>query len=54
MDNYINNIHKVTQDMNSNLAKHFTDEEIMVAFNKMDPCKAPGIDSLSSIFFKEN
>lgn len=40
--------------MNANLAKRFTDEKIMVSFNQMDPCKALGIDGLSSIFFKEN
>ncbi|MBA0803111.1 hypothetical protein Gohar_013359, partial [Gossypium harknessii] len=32
----------------------FMDEEILEAFNQMDPCKASGIDGLSSIFFKEN
>ncbi|KAA3483649.1 reverse transcriptase [Gossypium australe] len=36
------------------LAKHFTDEEILEAFNQMDPHKALGIDDLSGIFFKEN
>ncbi|KAA3484568.1 UDP-glycosyltransferase 89C1-like [Gossypium australe] len=55
VDTYINDIHtKVTPEMNANLAKHFTDEEIMVAFNQMDLHKAPGINGLSGIFFKEN
>ncbi|KAA3461290.1 reverse transcriptase [Gossypium australe] len=36
------------------LVKRFMDEEILVAFNQMDPRKAPGIDGLSGIFFKEN
>ncbi|KAA3473667.1 reverse transcriptase [Gossypium australe] len=30
------------------------DDEILEAFNQMDPCKALGIDCLLGIFFKEN
>ncbi|KAG8499222.1 hypothetical protein CXB51_005747 [Gossypium anomalum] len=44
----------VTQDVNDMLAKRFTNEEILEAFNQMDLHKAPGIDGLSYIFFKEN
>ncbi|KAH1122073.1 hypothetical protein J1N35_005233, partial [Gossypium stocksii] len=44
----------VNEEMNKNLTKSFTNEEILKAFNQMHPRKAPGINGLPSIFFKEN
>ncbi|PPS19570.1 hypothetical protein GOBAR_AA00996 [Gossypium barbadense] len=44
----------VDQGINNMLVKDFTDEEILAAFNRMDPRKAPGIDGLSGVFFREN
>ncbi|PPD94157.1 hypothetical protein GOBAR_DD08820 [Gossypium barbadense] len=44
----------VTQDVNNMLVKRFTDDEILEAFNQMDPRKDQGIDGISGIFFKEN
>ncbi|XP_040970914.1 uncharacterized protein [Gossypium hirsutum] len=43
-----------TEGINNMLVKDFTDEEILAAFNRMDPRKAPGIDGLSGVFFREN
>ncbi|PPR92692.1 hypothetical protein GOBAR_AA27977 [Gossypium barbadense] len=44
----------VDHEINNILVKDFTDEEILAAFNQMDPRKAPGIDGLSGVFFREN
>ncbi|XP_012452755.1 uncharacterized protein LOC105774741 [Gossypium raimondii] len=44
----------VNEEMNKNLTKSFTDEEILRAFNQINPRKAPGSDGLPGIFFKEN
>lgn len=46
--------HCITQDINSNLAREFTKDEILEAFNQMDPCKALEIDGLLGSFFKNN
>ncbi|KAA3484847.1 reverse transcriptase [Gossypium australe] len=43
----------VNEEMNKNLMQSFTDEEILRAFNQMDPRKDPGIDGLPGIFFKK-
>ncbi|KAG8488150.1 hypothetical protein CXB51_018462 [Gossypium anomalum] len=44
----------VNEEMNKNLMQSFTDKEILRAFNQIDLRKAPGIDGLPGIFFKEN
>ncbi|KAA3457072.1 reverse transcriptase [Gossypium australe] len=44
----------VSESMNKNLDKDFTEEEILKAFNQMDPRKAPCIDGLPGCFFKDN
>ncbi|KAH1122345.1 hypothetical protein J1N35_005505 [Gossypium stocksii] len=36
------------------LERKIIDDEILEAFNQMDPHKAPGLDGLFGIFFKEN
>lgn len=43
----------VDHGINDMLMKKFTDEEILAAFNQMDPHKVSGIDGLSSIFFEK-
>ncbi|KAH1038921.1 hypothetical protein J1N35_040664 [Gossypium stocksii] len=43
----------VNQDMNKMLMQRFIDEEILHAFNQMDPRKAPDIDDLLGIFLKK-
>lgn len=42
----------ITDSMNSRLNREFTNEEILMAFNQMDPRKAPRIDGLLGSFFK--
>ncbi|XP_017609264.1 uncharacterized protein LOC108455176 [Gossypium arboreum] len=44
----------VTDGMNRRLSREFTDEEILMAFNQMDPQKAPGIDGIFGSFFKDH
>ncbi|KAK5843371.1 hypothetical protein PVK06_005826 [Gossypium arboreum] len=44
----------VSEEINKNLTKSFTNEEIFKAFNQMGPRNALGIDGLPEIFFKEN
>jgi hypothetical protein len=44
----------VSQDMNDNLCKAFTDEEIGDALFHMGPLKAPGLDSFPARFFQKN
>ncbi|KAH1046714.1 hypothetical protein J1N35_037498 [Gossypium stocksii] len=44
----------ISGEINDKPLKNFTDSKIMKAFNGMDPRKAPGIDSLTGNFFKEN
>ncbi|KAH1090552.1 hypothetical protein J1N35_017809 [Gossypium stocksii] len=54
-DNYLNYIQKsVTQNVNNMLARQIMDNDILEAFNQMDPCKTPGIYGLSGTCFKEN
>ncbi|KAA3470678.1 reverse transcriptase [Gossypium australe] len=42
----------ITDDIKEKLNREFTDDEILTAFNQMDPRKAPGIDGLPGSFFK--
>ncbi|PPD89486.1 hypothetical protein GOBAR_DD13579 [Gossypium barbadense] len=44
----------VTEEINTMLARAFTDGEILDAFSQMDPCKVPGINGLSGCLFIEN
>jgi hypothetical protein len=53
-DNLINlTEEKVTSDMNDNLCKEFTDEEISDALFQIGPLKAPGVDGFPLGFIKE-
>jgi hypothetical protein len=45
---------RVTEDMNRELGKNFTAEEIEVALFQMEPLKAPGPDGLNANFFQQN
>ncbi|MBA0597535.1 hypothetical protein Gorai_007338 [Gossypium raimondii] len=44
----------INLEMNNVLDKRLTDKQILEAFNQMDPCKAPDIDGLLGLFYKEN
>lgn len=45
---------RVTQEMNDNLIKHFTGEEVIrEALQDMGDLKAPGADGILVIFYKE-
>lgn len=48
--NYIQK--SVSQDVHNMMARQFTDDEILEAFNQMDPRKAPEIDGLSVFSLK--
>ncbi|KAA3479975.1 reverse transcriptase [Gossypium australe] len=43
---------KVTESMNANLIKQFTEDEIVYAVKMMAPLNAPGIDGFPTIFFQ--
>ncbi|KAK5812334.1 hypothetical protein PVK06_027763 [Gossypium arboreum] len=43
----------INEDMNKRLNGEFADEEILTTFKQMEPHKAPKIDGLSEIFFKD-
>jgi hypothetical protein len=45
---------KVSQEMNENLLKDFSKDEVYAALRQMAPLKAPGPDSLSAGFFLDN
>ncbi|KAL0448671.1 UNVERIFIED_CONTAM: LINE-1 retrotransposable element O protein [Sesamum latifolium] len=44
---------RVTENMNSQLIRSFTIEEIMQALNQMNPLKSPGPDGMSPIFYQK-
>ena len=44
---------RVTQEMNGELLRTFSEEEIRAALNQMHPTKAPGPDGMSPIFFQQ-
>lgn len=51
----INQISRCTNsDINHALVDRFLEKEIIEAFNEMDLNKAPGLDGLSGLFYKEN
>ena len=43
---------QVTDDMNAELTKTFTSEEVLRALHQIHPTKSPGPDSMSTIFFQ--
>jgi hypothetical protein len=45
---------KVSLEMNNNLTREVTSEEIAVALHHMAPLKAPGPDGFSASFFQEH
>jgi hypothetical protein len=45
---------KVSLEMNNNLTKEVTSEEIAASLNQMAPLKAPGLDRFSASFFHEH
>lgn len=44
---------RVTSEMNQNLNKEFTKEEVVVALQQMHPTKVPCPDGMSAIFFQK-
>jgi len=44
---------RVTEDINQNLTREFTREEVDAALKQMHPTKAPGRDGMSTIFFQK-
>ena len=44
---------RVTNEMNQNLIKEFTREEVVAALQQMHPTKAPSPDGMSTIFFQK-
>ena len=45
--------HKVTMEMNTDLTRDFTMEELRTTLSQMHPTKAPGSDGMSAIFYKK-
>jgi hypothetical protein len=44
---------RVTNDMNLNLVREFTKEEVAIALKQMHPLKSPGPDGFSACFFQK-
>ena len=44
---------KVSEEMNDELTKDFTMEEVRTALEQMHPTKAPGLDGMSTIFYQK-
>ena len=42
---------KVSEEMNGDLTKDFTVEEVRTSLRQMHPTKAPGPDGMSAIFY---
>lgn len=45
--------HRVTQEMNATLIGDFTDEEIKLALSSIGDLKAPGVDGMPALFYKQ-
>ena len=45
--------HKVTMEMNADLTRDFTMEEVRLALSQMHPTKAPGPDGMFAIFYQK-
>jgi hypothetical protein len=45
---------KITQDMNEQLCKDFSDKEIADALFQIGPIKAPGPDGFPAFFYQRN
>ena len=43
---------RVTDDMNAELTKTFTSEEVLRALHQIHPTRSPGPDGMSTIFFQ--
>ena len=44
---------KVSNEMNQNLIKQFTKEEVEASLKHMHPTKSPNLDGMSAIFYKK-
>ena len=44
---------RVTEEMNQNLNRNFTREEVAIALKQIHPTKAPGPDGMSAIFYQK-
>ena len=44
---------RVTKEMNENLNRSFTKEEVAIALKQIHPTKAPGPDGMSAIFYQK-
>ena len=44
---------KVTREMNSDLTRNFTMDEVKATLQQMHPTKAPGSDGMSTIFYQK-
>ena len=44
---------KVTDEMNMELTRGFTKEEVVIALKQMHPTKSPGPDGMSALFFQK-
>lgn len=44
---------KISEDMNEQLSKSYTPEEVFFALNQMHPLKAPGPDGLPALFYSK-
>lgn len=49
-----NQVHSmVSEELNEDLTKEFTADEVRAALRQMHPTKAPGPDGMSAVFFQK-